>query len=64
MFGRIVPAFLLAVVLAAHPSQARVQSTSADAARALQDLRGVSELRTLFERHHDKIRIVLLLSPT
>jgi hypothetical protein len=55
---------LLAVALAAHPSQVRAQSTSAEAAPALQDLRGLGELRTLFERDRDKIRIVLLLSPT
>ena len=64
MSSRIVPAALLAVALAAHPSLVRAQSTSAEAAQVLQDLRGLQELRTLFERDRDKIRIVLLLSPT
>jgi len=30
----------------------------------LRDLNGVSELQSLFDRDRDKIRIVLLLSPT
>ena len=30
----------------------------------LQDLNGVADLRARFEADHDKVRIVLLLSPT
>jgi hypothetical protein len=31
---------------------------------ALHDLRGISELKTAFDQDTDKIRLVLLLSPT
>ena len=38
--------------------------TTAEVAAGLRDLGGLDELRSLFERDRDKIRIVLLLSPT
>jgi hypothetical protein len=43
---------------------ARAQSPGTTAARALQDLRRLDELRDIFDRDRDKVRIVLLLSPT
>jgi hypothetical protein len=62
---RGVLAALLTMTLAAPPYYAHAQSTTAaDAAPALHDLRGLDELRTLFDRDRDKSRIVLLLSPT
>lgn len=33
-------------------------------ARSLQDLGGIPELRALFDRESDKVRILMLLSPT
>jgi hypothetical protein len=62
--GRIRTALVLAVALAALPCHVRAQSAHTSAAPVLQDLRGLDELRTLFDRDRDKIRIVLLLSPT
>jgi hypothetical protein len=43
---------------------ALVQSPVATVPSALHDLRGVADLRSLFEGDRDKVRIVLLLSPT
>ena len=56
-------AVILAAVVFASPLQ-HTHSGVALAAPVLQDLRGLGELRSLFERDRDKIRIVLLLSPT
>jgi hypothetical protein len=61
---RGVLAALLTMTLAAPPCYAHAQSTTADASQALHDLRGLDELRTLFDHDRDKVRIVLLLSPT
>jgi hypothetical protein len=58
-FGAVV----LAAVVFASPLH-HTHLGVAHAAPALQDLRGLGELRSLFERDRDKIRIVLLLSPT
>jgi hypothetical protein len=54
----------LVAVLASPLHHPRVQPGVASAAPVLQDLRGLGELRSLFEADVDKIRIVLLLSPT
>jgi len=54
----------LVAVLASPLQQARAQPGVPNAALVLQDLRGLSELRSRFESDVDKIRIVLLLSPT
>jgi len=62
MASRFGAAVLAAVVLASPLRQAH--SGVALAAPVLQDLRGLGELRSLFERDRGKIRIVLLLSPT
>lgn len=44
--------------------RALTQATAKNATSALQDLRGVADLRALFESDRGKVRIVLLLSPT
>jgi len=54
----------LVAVLASSLHQARAQPAVASAAPVLQDLRGLVELRSVFESDVDKIRIILLLSPT
>jgi hypothetical protein len=54
----------LVAALASPLHQPRVQPGVAGAAPILQDLRGLGELRSLFESDVDTIRIVLLLSPT
>jgi hypothetical protein len=64
MRGRVRTALLLSAALAAPGYHAHAQSPTANAVRALQELRGLDELRDCFERDRDKIRIVLLLSPT
>ena len=57
-------AVLVAVLLASPLHQARAQSGVTNAGPVLQDLAGLGELRSQFEADVDKIRIVLLLSPT
>jgi hypothetical protein len=57
-------AVLLAMLLASPIPQARAQSGVPSAAPVLQDLAGLGELRSQFENDSDKVRIVLLLSPT
>jgi hypothetical protein len=64
MAGRLRAAVLAALALVSPLHEARAQSGVANAAPVLKDFRGLSELRSLFERDRDKIRIVLLLSPT
>jgi hypothetical protein len=64
MRDRIWIALVMLLALAAPVFHARAQSTITNGAPILQDLGGVDELRTLFERDRDKIRILLLLSPT
>jgi hypothetical protein len=44
--------------------RALTQAPATDTAPALQDLGGVADLRALFDADRDKVRIVLLLSPT
>jgi hypothetical protein len=57
-------AALIALILVSplHPSLA--QSGASDAPPVLHDLAGLGELRSQFESDVDKVRIVLLLSPT
>jgi hypothetical protein len=57
-------AIVVAVWLASTLPHALAQSPVTTAAPALQDLRGVAQLRSMFDSDRDKIRIVLLLSPT
>ena len=64
MTSRILAAIAMTTALAVPSPQARVQSPSTVASPALHDLRGVAELRSLFDSDRDKIRVVLLLSPT
>ena len=64
MTRHVRAAIIAAVVLASPVHQAGAQSGVAAATPVLQDLSGVDELRSLFESDRDKIRIVLLLSPT
>ncbi len=55
---------VLAAWLAWPAPQAFTQSPVTTVASVLQDLRGVAPLRSQFESDRDKVRIVLLLSPT
>jgi hypothetical protein len=55
---------VLAAWLAWPAPHAFTQAPVATAAPILQDLHGVADLRSLFERDRDKVRIVLLVSPT
>ena len=55
---------VLAVWLAWPAPHAFTQSPVTTASSVLQDLHGVADLRSLFERDRDKVKIVLLLSPT
>ena len=61
--GRIFAATTLAVALASSVPRTHAQSMAAPSA-ALRELRGVDELRSAFESDHDRVQIVLLLSPT
>jgi len=61
--GRWCAAAVAAVYLAFSPG-AIAQSTRATVPSALQDLAGIGELHSLFDRDSDKIRVVMLLSPT
>ena len=62
--SRILAAIVMTTALASPSPHARVQSPVTTVSPALHDLRGVAEFRSLFESDRDKIRIVLLLSPT
>jgi len=62
---RLWAAIVLAVSLASPGRYAHAQATAATAApTTLRDLGGVAELSALFDNDLDKIRILLLLSPT
>jgi hypothetical protein len=61
---RCSAALLAAAVLARPASYAIAQPLHAANARSLRDLGGIPELRTLFDRESDKVRILMLLSPT
>lgn len=62
-FRRFALLVVLAGVATVAPSLARTDIVAAAQAR-LTDLRGVEELRTLFNRDTGKVRLVLLVSPT
>jgi hypothetical protein len=62
--SRILAALVMATALASPSPHALVQSPVTATAPALHDLRGIAEFRSLFESDRDKVRIVLLLSPT
>jgi hypothetical protein len=62
--GRILAAIVMTAALVSPSPQALVQSPATTVSPALHDLRGVAELRSLFDSDRDKVRIVLLLSPT
>jgi hypothetical protein len=64
MASRLRATVLVALALASPIHQAGAQSGGVNAAPVLKDFRGLGELRPLFESDRDKIRIVLLLSPT
>ena len=56
---------LSATALLARPASYAITPPSrATSARSLQDLGGIAELRALFDRESDKVRILMLLSPT
>ena len=60
---RLAAAAAVVVMATWGPSPARPY-TVATAAPKLADLRGVDELKTLFNQDKGKIRLVLLVSPT
>jgi hypothetical protein len=60
---RVAAVTVLVVMTIWGPSLARSYSV-ATAAPKLADLRGVDELKTLFNQDKGKIRLVLLVSPT
>jgi hypothetical protein len=62
--ARCSAALLAAAVLATPGSFAIAQPLHAANAHGLRDLGGISELRTLFDLESDKVRILMLLSPT
>jgi len=48
----------------ARPASHATPPLRATSSRSLQDLGGIPELRALFDRESDKVRILMLLSPT
>lgn len=62
-YGRLAAVAVVALVTTWAPSGVRSYAV-ADAAPTLSDLRGVDELKTLFNQDAGKIRLVLLVSPT
>ena len=64
VIGRILAAIVMATALASPSPHALGQSPGTTVSPALHDLRGIAELRSRFDSDRDKIRIVLLLSPT
>jgi hypothetical protein len=64
MISRVFATLVLTAWLAPCASPASAQPRGPTGAAVLQDLSSISELRSLFEADRDKVRIVLLLSPT
>lgn len=62
-FPRLALLVTLAGVATVAPSLVRTDIVAA-APATLTDLRGVEDLRTLFNRDKGKVRLVLLVSPT
>jgi hypothetical protein len=56
--------FVLALILLMLTIVDAEPASQSTAVASIQDLRGVSELRTMFNRDAGKLRLVLLLSPT
>jgi hypothetical protein len=62
---RVMAAALAALLLlGGYFPPARASAPVATAASTLKDLKGVDELRSLFNNDVGKVRLVLLLSPT
>jgi hypothetical protein len=64
MILRIRAAIVVAACLAWPSPQPLGQAPATAPSLVLRDLTGVGELQSQFDRDRDKIRIVLLLSPT
>jgi hypothetical protein len=62
--GRHSIAFAAVVWLACFTPRTAAQTPTATAPAVLRDLTAIAELQSLFDRERDRIRIVLLLSPT
>jgi hypothetical protein len=62
----VVGSLILATILSLDTATSRAdpQASTASAPAVLHDLAGMPDLQALFDRESDKIRIVLLLSPT
>jgi hypothetical protein len=57
-------ALAVALWLAWAAPQVAAQPAKAPASPVLRDLARIADLRTLFDQERDRIRVVLLLSPT
>ena len=64
MTSRMLAVIVATACLASPSPYVPAQSPITSAAPRLQDLRGIAEIRSLFDSDRDKVRIVLLLSPT
>ena len=61
----LVAAVALSLLIGGHvPNMSVTASPTVFAAPSLTDLKGVEELKTLFNRDAGKVRLVLLVSPT
>jgi len=60
----VAAALVLLLLVAGHGPVSRGYAPIVSAAPQLADLKGVDELRTLFNKDVGKVRLVLLLSPT
>jgi hypothetical protein len=64
MIGRVRTAIILTAWLVTTAPPVFAQTTGATIAPVLHDLHGAAELGSLFDGDRDKVRIVMLLSPT